>query len=192
MCALACRGNAYLLIQQRTSKFWWCYGQNSSYVAGYDTLVINTKLLILINLSHLFSLCSYPITFWMHIWACEGPHKHLLSPKSKDRRDRHTHRTEGWDPCILFHDWCALRCVTGKDGRVQIARAIHPFEGEMLAVQCHECLQRRHHTPLLLEPTVLGGQSWALPLVNQKCSSSPYSILTCREPHLLQKGSAAG
>lgn len=37
----------------------WCDGQTSRYMAGCDPLVINTKLLILINLSHLFSLYCY-------------------------------------------------------------------------------------------------------------------------------------
>lgn len=59
MCTPACRRNVHLFIQQKTSKLWWCDGRTSRYVAGCDPLVINTKLLILINLSHLFSLYCF-------------------------------------------------------------------------------------------------------------------------------------
>lgn len=129
----------------------------------------------------------------MHIGACERPHKHLLPPNSKDRRGRHAHRTEGWDPLILFYDRYALRCVTGKeavvplDGRVQIARAVHPLKGRCLL---YSAMSASKECP---PPPVHVGQSWLFPLENEKRSSSPYSIhLTCHEPHLLQKGSAVG
>lgn len=124
---------------------------NKQQAAHLNQLVFSL-LIIFLHLTHFGHILG-------HVKGTRSISYHLT--RKTEGTDMHT---EGWDPSILSHDQCALKCVTGKgavvplDSRVKIATAIPHLK--VVEVGC--CFQRRHHKSLFLKPPVLKGAIWTI------------------------------